>query len=67
MNKWERIEKYDKLPANKRPKRVVFRFKPVENERAYTSLKELIDTERHRGFRVCTHWLELPPIEDEET
>lgn len=57
---WQPIETYDALGI--KPKHAVFFFEATKpTRRAGYVLDALIETKRYFGFRVCTHWMPLPP------
>lgn len=64
MLDWKPIEEYDSL--KKKPNNCLFRFAPSSGSKR-NHLKELFDTNRIRGNRVCTHYAEFDsPVEAEE-
>lgn len=64
MNEWQPVQTYDAL--NVKPKLAVFYFEAThEDSRGNNKRAATIQTTRTYGYRICTHWLELPQLPKE--
>ena len=63
MSEWQPIETYDALPKLARPEYAVFYFRaePGRNGNKGIGLGAIVEMTRIYGYRVCTHWMPLPP------